>query len=295
MIGKGTFGQVFECFDHKRLEKVAIKVIRNKKRYYKQASIELNILFAIRETDLLDDQPVVKLKNHFIYRMHICMVFPLFHYNLYEVIKFNCFKGLSLGLVRRFASQILKALVFASNLNIVHCDLKPENILLKSALKSEIVVIDFGSSTFEYEKVHTYIQSRFYRAPEVILEIGYDRAIDMWSFACCIAELVIGAPLIPGESELEQFALMVEIFGMPEKELVERSEKFCAWTKDSRDAIKLDCGREIEPNTRKLEDILKSPDPDLLDLLTQCFQYDSQKRLTPQQALSHSFFQNKSS
>lgn len=75
---------------------------------------------------------------------------------------------------------------------IVHCDLKPENILLKSANKSAIKVIDFGSSCFEHERIYTYIQSRFYRSPEVILGIPYDMAIDMWSFGCILAELYTG-------------------------------------------------------------------------------------------------------
>lgn len=75
---------------------------------------------------------------------------------------------------------------------IVHCDLKPENILLRSANKSAIKVIDFGSSCFEHERIYTYIQSRFYRSPEVILGIPYDMAIDMWSFGCILAELYTG-------------------------------------------------------------------------------------------------------
>ena len=82
---------------------------------------------------------------------------------------------------------------------IVHCDLKPENILLKEPNKSGIKVIDFGSSCFENEKIYTYIQSRFYRAPEIILEIEYSVGIDMWSLGCIAAELHSGYPLFPGD------------------------------------------------------------------------------------------------
>lgn len=88
-------------------------------------------------------------------------------------------------------------------LQIIHCDLKPENILLKTESKSGIKIIDFGSSCFDNERVYTYIQSRFYRSPEIILGISYHTEIDMWSFGCIICELFTGIPIFPGESEAE--------------------------------------------------------------------------------------------
>jgi dual specificity tyrosine-phosphorylation-regulated kinase 2/3/4 len=97
----------------------------------------------------------------------------------------------------------LQALKYLRDENVIHCDLKPENILLKSPDKSGIKVIDFGSSCFSNERIYTYIQSRFYRAPEIILGIPYTTAIDMWSFGCILAELYTGFPLFPGESEME--------------------------------------------------------------------------------------------
>ena len=84
---------------------------------------------------------------------------------------------------------------------VIHCDLKPENILLRKRAKSGIKVIDFGASCTEGNIIYTYVQSRFYRAPEVILGIEYTCAIDMWSFGCIIFELFTGEPLFPGEDE----------------------------------------------------------------------------------------------
>ena len=63
--------------------------------------------------------------------------------------------------------------------------------------------------------VYTYIQSRFYRAPEVILGLPYTTAIDMWSLGCIVAELHTGYPLFPGENEVEQLACIMEVFGLP--------------------------------------------------------------------------------
>lgn len=91
---------------------------------------------------------------------------------------------------------------------------------MKQQNKSEIKLIDLGSSCFSDEKIYTYIQSRFYRAPEIMLGIPYTTAIDMWSFGCILAELATGFPIFPGESEPEQMALIIELIGMPPDELL---------------------------------------------------------------------------
>ena len=99
--------------------------------------------------------------------------------NLYEQVKDNNFSGLGLKLIRKYAIQILQSLKMLKEHFIVHCDLKPENILLESVKKGTIKLIDFGSSCFESEQIYTYIQSRFYRAPEIMLGIRYTTAIDI--------------------------------------------------------------------------------------------------------------------
>lgn len=114
----------------------------------------------------------------------------------------------------------MQSLVFLREHSIIHCDLKPENILLKKPNKSGIKLIDFGSSCFSEEKIYTYIQSRFYRAPEIMLAIPYTSAIDMWSFGCILAELATGFPIFPGECEPEQMSLIIELIGMPPAEML---------------------------------------------------------------------------
>jgi dual specificity tyrosine-phosphorylation-regulated kinase 2/3/4 len=122
----------------------------------------------------------------------------------------------------RFAYQILTSLKLLSEHNVIHCDLKPENILLKQPDRSGIRVIDYGSSCYVNEKVYTYIQSRFYRAPEVILGLDYGLPIDMWSTGCILAELYTGRPLFPGENEPDQLACIMQLIGVPDKEYLER-------------------------------------------------------------------------
>lgn len=288
VLGRGTFGQVFECFDHKREQKVAVKVIRNKKRFYTQAGIEVSILTSLQENDVDDKKPVIKLKNYFLFRMHVCLTFELWNVSLYELVKINKFKGLSFNLIRCFASQILEGLEYLASLNIIHCDLKPENILLKSGKKSKIGIIDFGSSTFYNEKIHVYIQSRFYRAPEIVLGIPYTPAIDMWSLGCILFELYTGRPLFPAVNEHDLLLLITELLGYPKKSLLEKSPKYEKFFIEGR--LKddfLQNGTKIIPASLKLPELLNCPNDDFLDFLSKCLELDPESRLTPSSGLSH--------
>lgn len=164
---------------------------------------------------------MINFTQSFYFRGHLCISTELLGMNLYEFIKAHEFKGFSLRLIRRFCKQMLASLTLLKTQKVIHCDLKPENILLAHPLHSEIKVIDFGSSCFETEKVYTYIQSRFYRSPEVILGMSYGLPIDMWSLGCILAELLTGYPIFPGENEQEQLACIMEIFG-PRRSILSR-------------------------------------------------------------------------
>jgi len=90
----------------------------------------------------------VKLKRHFMFRGHLFLVFELLSYNLYDLLRNTCFRGVSLTLTRKFAQQLCTALLFLGTpeLHVIHCDLKPENILLVNPKRSAIKIVDFGSS-----------------------------------------------------------------------------------------------------------------------------------------------------
>ena len=138
------------------------------------------------------------MKDFFKFRSHIWITFEILSINLYNFKKNNDFRGVSLRLTKRFAIQILVSLLYMAEHKIIHCDMKPENILLRNINKSGIKIIDFGSGCFENERIYTYIQSRFYRAPKIILGIAYTWAIDMWSFGWILFELYTGYPLFAG-------------------------------------------------------------------------------------------------
>jgi dual specificity tyrosine-phosphorylation-regulated kinase 2/3/4 len=180
----------------------------------------------LKESDPDNVERVVKLRDYFVFRNHLCCVFDLYSINLYEFIKMYNYQGFEYGLIRRFAIQLLSALRYMKYLGIVHCDLKPENILLKRKDKSGIVVADFGSGCLENEIVYTYIQSRFYRAPDIILGLfPYTQQIDMWSFGCIMIELYTGFPLFPGTNEKEQLQLIIDVIGMPSQQVLKNSQR----------------------------------------------------------------------
>ncbi|KAF9210376.1 dual specificity protein kinase yak1 [Podila verticillata] len=215
VLGQGTFGQVVKCQNLKTNAIVAVKVIKNKPAYFNQSMMEVTVLELLNERYDVDDRHhILRLQDTFIHRRHLCLVFELLSVNLYELIKQNQFRGLSMSLVRVFTAQLLDALCVLNEARIIHCDLKPENVLLKNLETPTIKVIDFGSACHEQQTVYTYIQSRFYRSPEVLVGLPYSSSIDIWSVGCIAAELFLGLPLFPGSSEYNQLSRIVEMLGM---------------------------------------------------------------------------------
>ncbi|KAF7306059.1 Protein kinase [Mycena chlorophos] len=221
ILGQGTFGQVVKCQNMKTHEIVAVKVVKNKPAYFNQSMMEVTILEMLnKNSDPNDEHHILRLRDSFIHRSHLCLVFELLSSNLYELIKQNQFQGLSTQLVKVFMAQLLDAMTVLKEARLIHCDLKPENILLKSLQSPQIKVIDFGSACHERQTVYTYIQSRFYRSPEVLLGMSYTAAIDMWSLGCIAVELFLGLPLFPGTSEYNQLTRIVEMLGLPPQSML---------------------------------------------------------------------------
>jgi dual specificity tyrosine-phosphorylation-regulated kinase 2/3/4 len=229
----------------------------------------LKILQYLKENDPDDTMNIIHMKDYVIFRKHLCISFELMSINLYEFLKLNDFEGLSLGLVRRFAIQLLYALKYLRENDVIHCDLKPENILLKDPTKSGIKIIDFGSSCFQDERVYTYIQSRFYRAPEIILGIPYTPSIDMWSFGCIMAEFCIGFPLFPGEDETDQLGLIMEVRGVPHSDVLKVSQRKKKFFTDDNIPISVpnSRGKVKKPSTKTIDEILESEDPNFVDFV----------------------------
>ncbi|XP_071453889.1 dual specificity tyrosine-phosphorylation-regulated kinase 4 [Hetaerina americana] len=289
VIGKGSFGQVIKALDHKTNKHVAIKIIRNKKRFHHQALIEVRILDHLRKKDKDSSHNVVHMTEYFYFRNHLCISFELMSLNLYELIKKNNYQGFSQGLIRRFAQSLAQCLLLLYQEKIIHCDLKPENVLLRRRGSTSIKVIDFGSSCYSHQRVYTYIQSRFYRSPEVILGLSYGPAIDMWSLGCILAELYTGYPLFPGENEVEQLACIMEVLGLPPSSLLGSATRRRLFfdSKDNPRCVTNSRGRQRVPGSKDLATALDCNQPSFVDFISRCLEWDSRKRMTPQEALNH--------
>ncbi|XP_047947072.1 dual specificity protein kinase YAK1 homolog [Salvia hispanica] len=227
VLGQGTFGQVAKCWVAEMNSFVAVKIIKNLPAFYQQALVEVAILTTLnKKFDPEDKNHIVRIYDYFVHQNHLCIVFELLDVNLYELIKLNHFRGLSLSIVQLFSKQILRGLALMKDAGIIHCDLKPENILLSTSVKPpEIKIIDFGSACREDRTVYSYIQSRYYRSPEVLLGYQYTTAIDMWSFGCIVAELFLGLPLFPGVSEYDLLRRMIKILGVQPPDYILRNLK----------------------------------------------------------------------
>jgi len=315
LIGKGSFGQVVKAYDEAEKCHVAIKIIKNKKPFLNQAQIEYKLLEMMNHADSGDKYHVVKLKQHFMWKNHLCLVFELLSYNLYDLLRNTNFRGVSLNLTRKFAQQIATALLFLSSqeLKIIHCDLKPENILLCNPKRSAIKIVDFGSSCQLGQRIYQYIQSRFYRSPEVLFGIQYDLAIDMWSLGCILVEMHTGEPLFSGSNEVDQVNKIVEVLGLPPKHVLDQSPKAKKYFHLLPDGsyvlnVSKDGKKYRGASSRKIDDILgvetggpqgrRRGEPGhnvsdyirFRDLILQMLEYDPKARITPFYALQHNFF-----
>ncbi|XP_059154297.1 dual specificity tyrosine-phosphorylation-regulated kinase 1B-like isoform X2 [Physella acuta] len=319
LIGKGSFGQVVKAFDHIDQEHVAIKIIKNKKPFLNQAQIEVKLLELMNSNDRENKYYIVRLKRNFMFRNHLCLVFELLSYNLYDLLRNTNFRGVSLNLTRKFAQQLCTALLYLATpeLNIIHCDLKPENILLCNPKRSAIKIVDFGSSCQIGQRIYQYIQSRFYRSPEVLLGIPYDLAIDMWSLGCILVEMHTGEPLFAGSNEFDQMMKIVEVLGMPPKHLLDQAQKTRKYFDQLPDGSYVprkskDNKKYKTPHSRKLHEVIGAETggpggrrvgevghgvADYLkfkDLILRMLEYDPKTRITPYYALQHNFFKKTS-
>ena len=222
-LGEGTFGQVVKCRANNG-NVYAAKIIKNKPAYYIQGLIEVKILSKInKELDPKDISHIVRMIDYFVFRNHLVIIFELLSLNIYELLKKNNMRGFSLTLIRSFTKQMLEALCVLEKGNIIHCDMKPENVLIAND-RAEIKVIDLGSACFENATIYTYIQSRYYRSPEVLIGLPYGSEIDSWSLGCICAELLIGIPLFPGSTDYDQVYRIVQLLGLPPQAMINEAK-----------------------------------------------------------------------
>lgn len=293
-LGGGTYGEVLKVIDHKFKEEVAVKMLNNYTSIAKHTMTEYNILTRINNT-YPNSNFFIRNTENFKFRNHFCMVFELLAESAYDLYDRENFRTDENSL-KRYVSDILKGMVLLNTLGIIHNDMKPDNLLLPISHKNEnepkIKVMDFGLSCVKGSQTtkcpEYYIQTRYYRSPEVMLALGYTTMSDMWSLGVIIGEMFRGSEFIFGESEADQFAAVMEIVGLPPVELIERSnrrkiyyEAVCYETKK---------GFKRRPYRKSITKtlLLDTPDHDLfLDFLQRLLRWDPIERMSAVDALNH--------
>ncbi|KAM5247169.1 homeodomain-interacting protein kinase 3 isoform 3-T3 [Ctenodactylus gundi] len=322
-LGRGTFGQVVKCWKRGTNEIVAIKILKNHPSYARQGQIEVSILARL-STENADEYNFVRAYECFQHRSHTCLVFEMLEQNLYDFLKQNKFSPLPLKVIRPILQQVATALKKLKSLGLIHADLKPENIMLVDPVRQpyRVKVIDFGSASHVSKTVcSTYLQSRYYRAPEIILGLPFCEAIDMWSLGCVIAELFLGWPLYPGALEYDQIRYISQTQGLPGEQLLNVGTKstrfFCRETDMSHSVWRLKTLEEHEAETgmkskearkyifNSLDDIAhvntvmdlegsdllaeKADRREFVSLLKKMLLIDADLRITPVETLNHPF------
>ena len=276
-IGTGAFGKVLRCYDHRSSTLVAIKVLRNEE----QAAQEIAVLSQVSDADTC----IVKYLSHFAFRGHVCIVLEsldislLEHMQNYQKGGIKCMKTL-----RKITFQVLQALSCLHDRGMAHADIKPENILFTDHNRTDIKLIDFGSTTVCATSDLDYVQSRHYRAPEIALGCPYTQAIDMWSLGCLLYECYTGEILFPADSEVELLSMVEYMLGPAPISVVNAATR-SVYAKVGR----LMRSRSVGPisSEKTVDRVLGRIDLRFKNFVTSLLKWEPSARLTVETALHH--------
>ncbi|KAL5014009.1 hypothetical protein ScPMuIL_008279 [Solemya velum] len=286
-LGEGTFGKCVEVKDLQGSEKLKSK---------EHAGSYL----------------CVRMLDWFDYHGHMCLAFDMLGLSVFDFLKDNNYLPYPLEQVRHISYQLCCAVQFLHENQLTHTDLKPENILFvssdfdisynsrkrrdeKSVKNTDIRLIDFGSATFDHEHHSTIVSTRHYRAPEVILELGWSQPCDVWSVGCIMFELYTGYTLFQTHDNREHLAMMERILGSIPYRMAKKSKKSKYFYHGHLDwDEKSSAGKYVRENVKPLKRYINDPKEDnhkeLFDLISKMLSYEPQKRITLPECLQHPFF-----
>ncbi|XP_028897593.1 serine/threonine-protein kinase PRP4 homolog isoform X5 [Zeugodacus cucurbitae] len=309
-LGEGTFGRVVKVKDMERDFCMALKIIKNVEKYREAAKLEINALEKIAQKDPHCDHLCVKMIDWFDYHGHMCIVFEMLGLSVFDFLRENNYEPYPLEQVRHMAYQLCYSVKFLHDNRLTHTDLKPENILfvdseytthynhkinreVRRVKNTDVRLIDFGSATFDHEHHSTIVSTRHYRAPEVILELGWSQPCDVWSVGCILFELYLGITLFQTHDNREHLAMMERILGqIPYRMARKTKTKYFYHGKLDWDE-KSSAGRYVRDHCKPLFRYQMSDTEDhceLFDLIKKMLEYEPSQRVTLGDALRHPFF-----
>ncbi|PHH70326.1 hypothetical protein CDD82_7206 [Ophiocordyceps australis] len=326
LLGQGTFGKVVQARDRRRNKLVAIKIIRSVAKYRDASRIELRVLATLKANDEKNRNRCIHLRDCFDYRGHICIVMDLLGQSVFDFLKGNSFVPFPNSQIQSFARQLFTSVAYLKPENILLCDsayqtftynrkipsssttINRQATQRRVLLDTEIRLIDFGSATFQDEYHSSVVSTRHYRAPEIILGLGWSFPCDIWSIGCILVEFYTGDALFQTHDNLEHLAMMEAVVGKRiDGHLVQAVNKTPVRGGGGNPAAKyfkrlrLDYpaqettrgSRRFVKAMRYLQDIIPSNTTffkNFLDLLSKIFVYDPSQRITAKEALDHPWF-----
>ena len=312
-LGKGVFSAVVRAIDNKTGNAVAIKIIRKQESMYKAGLKEIHTLEKLREEDPEDKKHVIRLERHFMHKGHLCMVFEHLSINLREVLKkFGRDVGINIKAVRAYAQQMFLGLGLLKKCEVLHADLKPDNVLVNEN-RSQLKIADLGSAfDIKDSEVTDMLVSRFYRAPEIMLGIKGDFALDMWSIGCTLFELYTGRICFTGPTNNQMLKGILECRGKIPNRVLKRAEYWAqhfdgdgTFLSQEYDSVtrkevvrRMNIVRPVPAKELRARLFANSKDLSVADakelslfadLLDRCLALDPLRRITPNEALRHGF------
>ncbi|KAK2953536.1 putative Glycogen synthase kinase-3 beta [Blattamonas nauphoetae] len=277
-IGSGSFGTVFHATLPSNGEAVAVKKVLQDPNYKNRELLMMRVI---------DHPNCVKMRQYFYskerQKTYLNVVMEYVPHTLYHINKHYVRqkREMPTAWVKIYSYQLIRSLLYLNGFGIAHRDIKPQNILVNPRT-GVLKLCDFGSAKVlrPGESSVAYICSRYYRAPELVFGTQkYTTSVDTWSVGAVIAELLLGRPIFPGDSPVDQLVRIISILGTPTRE-------------DMAAMDQADTPINF-PHTRKkpwTQVFPSSSSRTAIDLVARMLVYDPSKRITPLQALNHPLF-----
>ena len=286
VVGEGAYGVVLKCRNKETQEIVAIKKFKegdDDECVRKTTMREVKMLRNLRQEN------IVFLKEAFRRKTKLFLVFEYMEKNLLEVLEDNP-RGLEPEQVRGYIYQLVRAVHFCHQNNVVHRDIKPENLLVnpssskQGSKTGQLKLCDFGfARTIASKDLTDYVSTRWYRAPELLIgSTTYGKAVDQWAIGCIMGELIDGQPLFPGESDIDQLYIIQKVIG-------------CITSQQQKDFLRNPRYSGLKfPEIANPQGLRKryggKIDEDSLDFMTKLLRMNPDDRLTGEQCLKHPYF-----